>query len=158
MSFVFARTGDVVVEYADDPGANPTWVTIGCLVGDLNVTRSYATTTTEREDWCAHITPGADIQPVALEELTVEASGTIEMDPKTAAHAALNTAFKTNALIALRITANGATEKHQVVYEGKLTNHDLNFRGAAGQTSQVVFTFHANDRERNTSGPEVIAK
>lgn len=143
MSYVYARRGNVQVEYATDP-ETPEWDSVGCISGDVTVPRSKSPGSTELDNWC--VTQEGVVQQVELGALVIEPVVTVEMDLADDAYAALNTAFNSGDSIGLRFTATDQDgNTHVLTYTGVITNHDLNFRGAAGATSQFTFTFHVNE-------------
>lgn len=146
MGYVYARKGQVDVEYtttivAGLPTAG-TYATVGCLSGDLVIPRSKSPGSTELDNWC--VSQQGGVQQVELGALVIEPTFTVEMDLDSAAFAALNTAFSGRADVALRVTATDGTNTIVFEYVGKITNHDLQYRGGAGATSQVNFTYHVN--------------
>lgn len=147
MGYVYARRGQVDVEYSLDPFLTPgppEWNSVGCVAGDISVPRNKSPGSTELDNWC--VTQEGVVQQVELGALVIEPVITVEMDLADDAYDDLNTAFNSGATIGLRFTATDADgNTHVLTYAGVITNHDLNFRGAPGATSQFTFTFHVNE-------------
>lgn len=152
MGYVYARRGMVAVEYTVTPGQGASYASIGCLSGDLTIPRSKSPGTSELDNWC--VTQEGDVQQVELGALVIEPTFTVEMDLADEAYAALNDAFNSGDDVGIKIVATDTDgNSHTLEYVGKITNHDLNFRGAAGATSQVNFTYHVNEIVNDTVTP-----
>jgi len=134
----------VDVEVSFDLDATPiVWASIGCPSGDVTVPRNLSPSSTEPDNWC--ISQGGTVQQVDLGALVIEPTITVEMDLDDPTYKALNEAFNDQDVIGLRFSANdGDGNTHVLTYSGVITDHTLNFRGAAGATSQFTITFHVN--------------
>lgn len=144
MGYVYARRGQVDVEVSFDLDATPiVWASIGCPSGDVTVPRNLSPSSTEPDNWC--ISQDGTVQQVDLGALVIEPTITVEMDLEDQVYKDLNDAFNGQDVIGLRFTASdGEGGTHVLTYEGVITDHTLNFRGAAGATSQFTITFHVN--------------
>lgn len=153
MSYIYARKGDVVVKYATVTGGTAgAFNSIGCLSGDLVVPRSASPSSSELDNWC--VSQDGTVQQVELGELVIEPTFTIEMDLAGTVLTTLEAAFHGGDTIALQVIATDAlNNKHELEYWGYIVNDDLQFRGGAGATSQVNFTFHVNEVKTDTVTP-----
>lgn len=148
MGFVYARKGNVVVTVATDltPTGDPPAIVfraLGCLSGDVVVPRSFNTETSEDDNWC--VSESGAVQQVSLGSAVIEPTFTVEMDPSLAVYDDMNEGFGDKDLMRVKFVATDAGgNKHELEYEGYFTQSNITFRGAAGATSQVAWTFHVN--------------
>jgi hypothetical protein len=127
-------------------GSLTNYTDIGCLVGDVNLARSFANNATDDENWCVNAAGARSVAQFIAGEMTATSSITIEAMLADEAYKFLrgNAGEEFDIKFLLE---NGLTPKTTETLEYTIvkTSDSLNMRGGRGQTTQFSFDFQINE-------------
>jgi hypothetical protein len=154
-----ASQGQVTIQIRG--GNLPEFTDIGCLVGDLNLIRSWANNASDDNDnWCINQTGSVSVAQFVAGTITGTSSITIEAMLADAAYQYLRQNGRAEFDIRFILEDGfGPTTTETLEYRITKTSDDLTIRGGRGQTTQFSFDFQINEiiNESITTGPPVLS-